>query len=101
MGIPANPILSFKTKLLEVTDSSPLFLEDLLRLSQAGLSIEKAIGLWAKKRGTDARKYALQREYDQLDDDAKQVLLALSVHSPCELDILCQGLVVVQLLDDG
>ena len=92
MGIPANPILSFKTKLLEVTDSSPLFLEDLLRLSQAGLSIEKAIGLWAKKRGTDARKYALQREYDQLDNDAKQVLLALSVHSPCELDILCQGL---------
>jgi tetratricopeptide (TPR) repeat protein len=92
MGISANPILSFKTQLLEVTDSSPLFLEDLLRLSQTGLSIEKAIGLWAKKRGIEARKYALQREYDQLDDDAKQILLALSVYGPSESDILCQGL---------
>ena len=92
MGIPSSYILEFKTKLLEVTDSSPLFLEDLLRLSQTGFSIEKAIGLWAKKRGIEARKYAIQREYDRLDDDAKQLLLALSVHSPCDSDVLCRGL---------
>ena len=92
MGIPSSHILDFKTKLLEVTDSSPLFLEDLLRLSQTGFSIERAIGLWASKRGIEARKYAIQREYDRLDDDAKQILLALSIHSPCDSDILCRGL---------
>ena len=92
MGISASHVLEFKTKLLEVTDSSPLFLEDLLRLSQTGFSIEKSIGLWAIKRGIEARKYAIQREYDQLDGDAQQILLALSVHSPCDSDILCRGL---------
>ena len=92
MGIASSHILDFKTRLLEVTDSSPLFLEDLLRLSQTGFSIERAIGLWAKKRGIEARKYAIQREYDRLDDDAKQILLALSIHSPCDSDILCRGL---------
>lgn len=92
MGIPAGPILAAKGSLLEVTDSSPLFIEDLLRLSQAGLPIEKAIGLWAEKRGDEARKYALQREYDQLSDYAKQVLLALSVQGPCRADDICKGL---------
>jgi tetratricopeptide (TPR) repeat protein len=92
MGIPSSHILGFKTKLLEVTDSSPLFLEDLLRLSQTGLSIEKSIGLWKQKRGIEARKYAIQREYDRLDNDAQQILLALSIHSPCDSDILCRGL---------
>jgi hypothetical protein len=92
MGISAAPVLALKDQLLEVTDASPLFIEDLLRLTQAGLSIDKAIGLWKGKRGAEARKYAIQREYDQLDDDAKQVLLALSVHGPCRAEDLCCGL---------
>jgi len=92
MGIFPGSVLEYKEKLLEVTDASPLFLEDLLRLSQAGFSIEKAIGLWANKRGNEAREYAIRREYDQLSDDAKQILLALSVYGPCDSDLLCQGL---------
>ena len=92
MGIPVQPVLSVQQKLLDVTDSSPLFIEDLLRLHQTGISIEKAIGLWAEKRGTEARKYAIQREYDQLDDDAKSMLLALSIHGPSDADELCRGL---------
>ncbi len=92
MGISAPAVLALKDRLLEVTDSSPLYIEDLLRLTQAGLSIEKAIGLWQGKRGEAARKYAIQREYDQLDNDAKQVLLALSVHGPCCAEDLCCGL---------
>jgi hypothetical protein len=92
MGVPPGPVLAVKEKLLDVTDSSPLFLEDLLRLSQSGFSIDKAVGLWAGKRGTEARKYAIQREYDQLDDDGKQVLLALTVHGPCGTEVLCRGL---------
>jgi tetratricopeptide (TPR) repeat protein len=92
MGTSATPVLALRDKLLEVTDSSPLYIEDLLRLTQAGLSIEKAIGLWLGKRGEGARKYALQREYDQLDDDAKQILLALTVHGPCRTEDLCCAL---------
>ena len=91
MGITAGPVLAVKEKLLDVTDSSPLFVEDLLRLSQSGFTIDKAIGLWAGKRGMEARKYAIQREYDQLDEDAKHVLLALSLQGPCGTEVLCRG----------
>ena len=92
MGIPTAPVLAVKDRLLEVTDASPLFVEDLLRLSQSGFEIDKAIGLWAGKRGTEARKYAIQREFDQLDEDAKQVLLALTANGPCGSEVLCRGL---------
>jgi tetratricopeptide (TPR) repeat protein len=92
MGLSVQPILNVKEKLFEVTDSSPLFIEDLLRLAQSGLAIEKAMGLWAEKRGTEARRYAMQREYEQLSDDAKQVLLALSVQGSCRTEDLCRGL---------
>lgn len=92
MGVGAPPVLAAKERLLEVTDSFPLFIEDLLRLAQTGIGIEKAIGLWAEKRGVEARKYAIQREYDQLDEDAKQVLLALTLQGPCRANELCRGL---------
>lgn len=92
MGISMTPVLNLKEQLLEVTDSSPLYIEDLLRLTQSGLPIDKAIGLWADKRGNDARKYAIQREYDQLSEDAKQVLLALALQGPCRSDDICRGL---------
>ncbi|MCC7087251.1 MAG: hypothetical protein IT427_19790 [Pirellulales bacterium] len=92
MGISPVPVLKLKDKLLDVTDSSPLFIEDLLRLTQSGLDIENAIGLWAEKRGSEARKYAMQREYEQLADEGKQVLLALSLQGPCKFDDLCRGL---------
>lgn len=92
MGISIMPVLALKEQLLQVTDSSPLYIEDLLRLTQSGLPIEKAIGLWAEKRGNEARKYAVQREYDQLTEDAKQVLLALALQGPCRSDDICRGL---------
>ena len=92
MGVASAPVLAAKEQLLEVTDSSPLFVEDLLRLAQTGIGIEKAIRLWAEKRGAEARKYAIQREYDQLDEDAKQILLALSLQGPCRAEELCCGL---------
>ncbi len=92
MGIDISEAMAAKEKMLEVTDSSPLFLEDLLRLAQTGIGIERAIGLWAEKRGTEARKYAIQREYDQLDGDAKQVLLALTIQGPCSADDVMRGL---------
>ena len=92
MGIAANPVLEFKTKIVEATDGSPLYIEDLLRLTQTGLEIERALGLWKEKRGLEARKYAIQREFDQLDEDARFVLLALSVNGPCNYSVLAAGL---------
>jgi tetratricopeptide (TPR) repeat protein len=92
MGIAANPVLELKTKIVDSTDGSPLYIEDLLRLTQTGLEIERALGLWKEKRGLEARKYAIQREFDQLDEDARFVLLALSVNGPCNYSVLAAGL---------
>lgn len=92
MGLMAKPILNLKEKIVEATDGSPLYIEDLLRLTQTGLEIERALGLWKEKRGLEARKYAIQREFDQLEEDARFVLLALSVNGPCKYDDLAGGL---------
>ena len=92
MGIPPNEVLDAFQSILHATDGSPLYIEDLLRLHQTGLSIEKAIGLWIEKRGNEARKYAIQREYDHLDEDARIVLLALSLQGPCSTEVICRGL---------
>ncbi len=92
MGVNTQAVIAAKDSIMQATDSSPLYIEDLLRLHQTGLSIEKSIGIWKEKRGTEARKYAIQREYDQLDEDSRQVLLALSLHGACTTDALCKGL---------
>lgn len=92
MGIPTNSVLRLKDSILEATDSSPLFIEDLFRLSQAGLDIEKAIGLWSERRGDKARRYAMECEYEKLDRDAQYLLLALSLQGPCTVDDLVKGL---------
>lgn len=69
---------SIAGEIQQVTDGSPLYMDDLLRLTRV-LPVSQAISLWAEKRGDDARKYALQRELEQLPPDAKKVLLAASV----------------------
>lgn len=92
MGIAASSVLRLKDRVLEATDSSPLFIEDLLRLTQAGLDIERAIGLWSNRRGDEARRYAMEREYERLGADAKYLLLALSLQDHCTVDHLAKAL---------
>lgn len=92
MGIPMSSVLRLKDRVIQATDSSPLFIEDLLRLTQAGLDIEKAIGLWLERRGDKARRYAMEREYERLDQDAKQLLLALSLEDRRAADQLGRAL---------
>jgi len=67
-------------EIIKVCDGSPLFIEDLLRLCCHGESPEKAINVWKTQDGQDARRYALQREYDLLSNDAKKVLLACALY---------------------
>jgi tetratricopeptide (TPR) repeat protein len=92
MGIPISPVVRLKDQILKATDSSPLFIEDLFRMSQAGLGMEEAIGLWSQRRGDAARRYAVEREYERLHQDAKHLLLALSLEGPCTSAMLAKGL---------
>ena len=66
-------------KLIAATDGSPLYLDDLLKLTLL-VSVRDAIKAWSDRRGDEARKYALQRELEQLTDDAKRVLMAAAVN---------------------
>jgi len=70
--------VSMVDELKRVTDGSPLYMDDLMRLARI-LPVEKAIGMWSDKQGDEARKYALQRELEQLSADARRVLIAASV----------------------
>lgn len=63
----------------EVTDSSPLYIDDLMRLARA-TGIAKAAEMWSTKQGEAARKYALEQELNQLGQDARRALIATCVN---------------------
>jgi tetratricopeptide (TPR) repeat protein len=69
---------SLTSELQRVTDGSPLYLDDLMRLARI-VPIQKAIGMWSDKQGDEARKYALQRELEQLSADSRKVLICASL----------------------
>lgn len=80
MGLDKNV---FNKNIIErihkVADGSPLYIEDLLRLSAVVRSIDHAIKTWDEKGGSEARKYSLGREIDMLSKDARKVLFAACV----------------------
>jgi hypothetical protein len=63
-------------KILMVTDASPLYIEDLLRLSASVKSIDTAIDEWENRGGQEARRYALGRECEMLSTHGRAILLA-------------------------
>jgi tetratricopeptide (TPR) repeat protein len=65
-------------EIIKVTDSSPLYMDDLLRLTRI-VDAKKAVTTWTEKRGDEARKYALQREMEKLSQDARKVLIAAAI----------------------
>jgi len=65
-----------------VTGGSPLFTESLYRLMRY-MKPFGAIREWRGKLGEEARAAALQREIDQLSQEAKRVLLAASILQEC------------------
>ncbi len=65
-------------EILKVTDGSPLYIEDLLRLC-AVLSVENAIIVWKKNTGHEARKYALEREFELLNSTARDIVFACCI----------------------
>jgi tetratricopeptide (TPR) repeat protein len=89
LSLHPTGVLKHKEAIIEATDASPLYIEDLLRLVHVGVPVTQAIGLWKQKRGDAARDYAIRREFDQLSEEAQQVLLALTVfEGPCTMEQL-------------
>lgn len=66
------------SEIVKVTDGSPLYMDDLLRLASI-LDVRSALRMWAEKKGDEARRYALQRELEQLSPEARRVLIAAAV----------------------
>ena len=65
-----------RERILRATEGSPLFIEDLLRLSASCKSVEHAIAQWEKGDGDAAREYALKRELETLLPQATDILIA-------------------------
>jgi tetratricopeptide (TPR) repeat protein len=88
-GLKQSDLLKHADRLIDVTDASPLYIEDLLRLVRLGVPVTEAIGVWKKKSGEAAREYSIRREFDELTEDAQKMLLALSIfEGPCTIEQL-------------
>ena len=78
-GLDANAVPDgCFNELVQATDGSPLYMDDLLRLVKI-VPVRKAVEMWSEKRGDEARRYALQRELENLSEHAKKVLIAACV----------------------
>ena len=63
-----------------ITDGSPLYMDDLMRLAKV-LDIRAAMKIWTEKGGDEARRYALQREFEKLSIDARRILVAAAIRT--------------------
>ena len=63
-------------QIIRITDGSPLFMEDLVRLSISARSPGAALEMWQGRAGTEVRRYALERECELLTESARNLLLA-------------------------
>lgn len=66
-------------RIVRMTEGSPLYIEDLVRLSATVRSVKEAIKLWEQRGGYEARKYALGRECELLSPIARKVLFATAI----------------------
>ena len=66
------------SEIVHVTEGSPLYIGDLLRLTSV-MPAREAIRVWKENGGDEARRYALGREFELLTVDAKHVLIAACV----------------------
>jgi tetratricopeptide (TPR) repeat protein len=65
--------------IIRITEGSPLYIEDLMRLVSV-IPIKEAMRQWEDKGGNDARRYALESECDHLETEAaRKVLMVASI----------------------
>ena len=65
--------------IVNITEGSPLFIEDLVRLTAVIHPVQNAIHVWEERGGYEARRYALGPECELLTPNARKVLLAASI----------------------
>jgi hypothetical protein len=89
-GIPSEELTKKRrARIIEVTEASPLYLEDLLRLVGIGTSIDQSVANWKQRGGDEARRYALGKELDMLGGVAREVLVgAATPGTPVSLEEL-------------
>ncbi len=75
-----------RARLLEVTEGSPLYIEDLLRLCSFGLTPRDAMNRWSRAGGESARRFALEHELDLASSSAKKVLITCAL-SPFSVSV--------------
>lgn len=68
-------------EIMKVTEGSPLYIEDVIRLTSI-ITPKEAIRHWREKGGDLARRYALGREWDLLSNEAREVLIAACIGPP-------------------
>jgi hypothetical protein len=89
-GIQADRLTAPKRRrIVEATEASPLYLEELLRAISVAGSVDETIASWKRRGGEAAREYALGRELELLGVEAKETLVAASLSgSPVSVDEL-------------
>ena len=78
MDIDRPNLPRYFTQIAEITEGSPLYMEDVLRLCRH-LPADKAIEKWKQHSGDSARKYALERELELLSRPARDIIDACSL----------------------
>jgi len=80
-GLDSNVLTESRiNEIAHLTEMSPLYAEDLLRLA-AIVSLHEAVRGWHGKFGDEARQYALKRELDILSSNAREALLCACLSS--------------------
>lgn len=81
MGLEFSALSNAVIKeIINVTEGSPLYMEDLLRLVSI-VPPGEAVRVWKDKGGDEARLYALGREIELLSTKSKEALVAACVSS--------------------
>lgn len=94
---PSAITLSQARDVHRITDGSPLYIDDLLRLARF-YSLDRAISEWSGRQGDAAREYSLQKELEKLSKSAQMILGVLSfADSPLSGD---ECAVICNLSDD-
>lgn len=75
---PALLVKKTVQDIVRITEGSPLFMEDLLRLATVK-PMKEAIQIWQERGGEEARRYALGRECELLTGNARKILLSAAI----------------------
>jgi hypothetical protein len=74
-----NKVLKRLERFHTVAEGSPMFASSILRLVSLGEDIDRALVKWERTDGEEVRRFAFERELEQLSDTTRRVLFALCI----------------------